>query len=99
MGQELKVNLNNFQREMLRGLTNDPGFEILGLVFQAAITRATQEMIEADPTNSALVIAKQSDARAIRNFVQWVSDTLTFEFVELDAQDEPGSEEEQIISI
>ena len=92
MAMKLNIKLTNPQRQHLEGLARDPGFDVLGLVFQAVIISTQQEMTEADSNNPVAVVNAQIRAKAVKDFVAAVADLMAFEITELNAQDSPDIE-------
>src|SRR5260370_37751566 len=71
--QQVDVNafaLSQTDRIALVGLTTHPGFKVLTQMMDAACQRAYTKVIQADPTQEAVVLALQKEARAASSFCE-----------------------------
>lgn len=82
------------EKQLLAEIAMGRGYPILQKVLEEACRKATKEVLEADPSNEKLVIAKQQMARAAHKFCADVLITIEFERREAENRiDNPEDEE------
>lgn len=72
----IQIELTNVEVSELLGLTMHQGYPVLIKIMNAAYQRAVKDVLEAEPTEAAKIVAAQNIARASKDFYDRVCNTV-----------------------